>query len=384
MKIAVIHDWLATYAGSERALEQILTLYPDCDLFSLVDFLPHQQRSFVLNKKVTTSFIQSLPFAQKHFRSYLPLMPLAIEQFDLSEYDLVISSSHAVAKGVLTNEDQLHVCYCYTPMRYAWDLHHQYLRESGLNRGIKGYIARMVLHYMRMWDRSSANRPDHYIAISRYIARRINKVYNKDAAVIYPPVDTDTFVPHAGEKEYYLTASRMVPYKKIDLIVEAFSGMSDKKLVVIGEGPDFRKIRAKAGRNIELIGYQPAPVMKDYMQKARAFVYAADEDFGIATVEAQACGTPVIAFGKGGSLETVIPLGNAEHAAPTGVFFSEQTVESLQNAVFLFEKNVNVFDGKRIRENALRFSTERFRLEFKDFIDQALEKHFSPVRIHPC
>lgn len=377
MKIAVIHDWLVTYAGAERALEQILTLYPDADLFSLVDFLTDQQRAFILHKKASTSFIQKLPFARKRYRSYLPLMPLAIEQFDLSSYDLVISSSYAVAKGVLTNAGQLHVCYCYSPMRYAWDLHHQYLRETGLNRGIRGFIAQTVLHYMRMWDYIAANRVDHYLAISRYVAGRIRKTYNREATVIYPPVDTDTFVPLEGGKDYYLTASRMVPYKKIDLIAEAFSGMPDKKLIIIGEGPDFQKIRSKAGRNIELIGYQPAPVMKEYMQKARAFVYAADEDFGIVAVEAQACGTPVIAYGKGGSLETVIPLGNAEHSSPTGVFYSEQTIESLQNAVFLFEKNQDEFQGKHIRQNALRFNEARFKKEFKDFIDRALKQHLS-------
>lgn len=372
MKIAVIHDWLVTYAGAERALEQILLLYPDADLFSLVDFLTDQQRAFILHKKASTSFIQKLPFARKRYRSYLPLMPLAIEQFDLSEYDLVISSSYAVAKGVLTHARQVHVCYCYSPMRYAWDLHHQYLRESGLNKGFKGFFAQMVLHYMRLWDFSAANRVDHYLAISQYVAGRIKKIYNREATVIYPPVDVDTFVPHDGGKEYYLTASRMVPYKKIDLIVEAFSRMPDKKLVVIGEGPDFQKVRSLASANIELIGYQPVPVMKDYMQKARAFVYAADEDFGIVTVEAQACGIPVIAFGKGGSLETVIPLGNIGHSAPTGVFFPEQTVESLQNAVSIFEKNREKFDGKRIRDNALRFNETRFKKEFKDFIDRTM------------
>jgi glycosyltransferase involved in cell wall biosynthesis len=372
LKIAVIHDWLVTYAGAERALEQILKLYPDADLYSLVDFLPQEQRAFILQKKARTSFIQKLPFARTRYRSYLPLMPLAIEQFDLSSYDLVISSSYAVAKGVLTHARQMHICYCYSPMRYAWDLHHQYLRESGLNRGIKGFFAQMVLHYMRMWDISSANRADHYLAISQYVAGRIKKIYNREATVIYPPVDVDTFVPHEGGKDYYLTASRMVPYKKIDLIVEAFSRMPDKKLVVIGEGPDFKKVRSVASGNIELIGYQPVPVMKEYMQNARAFVYAADEDFGIVTVEAQACGTPVIAFGKGGSRETIIPLRNAEHSAPTGVFFSEQTVDSLQNAVSIFEKNRDMFDGKIIRENALRFNEERFKTEFKNFIDRAM------------
>lgn len=381
MKTAVIHDWLVTYAGAERALEQILKLYPEADLFSLVDFLPSQQRAFILNKKVNTSFIQSLPFAKKKYRSYLPLMPLAIEQFDLSGYDLIISSSHAVAKGVLTHAQQLHVCYCYTPIRYAWDLYHQYLKESGLNRGVKGFIARMILHYVRMWDLTSVNRVDRYIAISKHIAERINKIYGREAAVIYPPVDTATFVEHPKKEKYYLTASRMVPYKKVDLIVEAFSQMPDKKLIVIGDGPDFQKIKLKAKKNVHLLGYQPVSAMKDYMQKARAFVYAAEEDFGIVTVEAQACGTPVIAFAKGGSSETVIPFQTEDkknqiaNTKPTGVFFHEQTVLAVKHAVSIFEENLDKFDGKHIRENTIRFSEERFTKEFKDYIDWALRQH---------
>jgi len=384
LKVAVVHDWLVTYAGAERALEQILALYPEADLFSLVDFLPYGQRGFILNKPVTTSFIQSLPFSRKKYRSYLPFMPFAIEQFDLSGYDVVISSSHAVAKGVLTNARQLHVCYCYTPIRYAWDLHFQYLREAKLDRGLKGLVARMVLHYIRMWDLTTANRVDRYIGISHYIAKRITKIYGKDAAVIYPPVDIATYVPHGGKEGYYLTASRMVPYKKVDLIVEAFTSMPDKQLVVIGDGPDFQKIRSKAGTNVTLLGYQPTQVMKEHLQKARAFVYAAEEDFGIVTVEAQACGTPVIAFGKGGSLETVNPLHSADtepkhdsHTHPTGIFFYEQTVEALKNAVQQFERSHHVFEAQHTRSNAERFSTNRFKREFKDFMDKALQQHRS-------
>lgn len=380
MKTAIIHDWLVTYAGAERALEQMLSLYPDADFYSLVDFLPPGQRWFILNKEVRTSFIQSLPFARKKYRSYLPLMPLAIEQFDLTHYDLIISSSHAVAKGVLTHSRQLHVCYCYTPMRYAWDLHHQYLQESGLNRGLKGMAARMVLHYVRMWDYSTVNRVDHFIAISNYIANRIKKLYSREATVIYPPVDVDGFDVHLAKDDYYLTASRLVPYKKVDLIVETFSNMPDKKLVVIGDGPDHQKIKAKAGKNVELLGYQPPTVVKNYMQKAKAFVYAAEEDFGIVPVEAQACGTPIIAYGRGGVTETVVPLWNAdrrlqieeEKTSPTGVFFYEQSSEAVIGAVQEFEHHQDAFDGISIRKNAERFNRERFRKEFKAFVDEKL------------
>jgi glycosyltransferase involved in cell wall biosynthesis len=382
VKTAIVHDWLVTYAGAERALEQILSLYPEADMYSLVDFIPREQRAFIRDKKVTTSFLQSFPFAKKKYRSYLPFMPLAIEQFDLSAYDLVISSSHAVAKGVLTHDRQLHVCYCYTPVRYAWDLHQQYLKESGLDRGLKGLIARMVLHYIRMWDVTSANRVDRYIAISQYIARRIKKTYGKEATVIYPPVDIDTFVPFTKKEGYYLTASRMVPYKKVKLIVESFSRMPDTKLIVIGDGPDYSKIRAVTGKNIELLGYQPSSVLKEYMQKARAFVYAAEEDFGIVTVEAQACGTPVIAFGRGGSLETIIPIklsGVRNHESgeqPTGLFFYEQTSDALQEAVLRFEKARDTFDAADLRKNAERFGRERFKQEFKEYVDQALRIRF--------
>jgi glycosyltransferase involved in cell wall biosynthesis len=376
VKTAVVHDWLVTYAGSERALEQILTLYPDADLYSLVDFIPDNQRSFLLHKKANTSFIQSLPLARKKYRSYLPLMPLAIERFDLSDYDLVISSSHAFAKGVLTHSRQKHVCYCYTPIRYAWDLQEQYLRESGLDKGLKGTIARMILRYIRSWDRRTADRVGYYIAISRYIAERINRLYGREAAVIYPPVDVDFFVPDAEKEDFYLTASRMVPYKKVNLIVETFSQMPEKKLIVIGDGPDFARIRMKAGKNIDLLGFQPSQVLRSYLQKARAFVYAADEDFGMVTVEAQACGTPVIAYGRGGSLETVNPLPDFEYGMrndgqtnPTGVFFYEQTIEALREAVKVFEKNQHQFDSKAIRKNAERFGIERFRREFKHYVD---------------
>jgi glycosyltransferase involved in cell wall biosynthesis len=366
MRVAIVHDWLVVYAGAERVLEQMLRVFPEADLFALVDFLPRQDRGCILDKSVRTSFLQSLPFARKKYRAYLALMPLAIEQFDLSRYDLVISSSHAVAKGVITGPGQVHICMCYSPIRYAWDLQHQYLAESGLDRGVKGWIARMLLHYIRLWDLRTAHGVDRFIAISRFIARRIWKVYRREATVIYPPVDVDSFTLHKAKEQFYLTASRMVPYKKIPLIVEAFASMPDKELVVIGDGPEFKKAKAKAGPNVKLLGYQPSQAVKDYMQKARAFVFAAEEDFGIAPLEAQACGTPVIAYGKGGVTETVL-------SGETGIFFPEQSVASLCDAVQKFEATAANFDPERIRQNVERFGPARFREEFSSFVQHTLE-----------
>jgi glycosyltransferase involved in cell wall biosynthesis len=365
LKIAIVHEWFVEYAGSERVVEQLLQLYPAADLFSVIDFMPEHLRAHMLHKSPTTTFIQKLPFARKHYRNYLALMPLAIEQLDVSAYDLVISSSHAVAKGVITHAGQVHICYCHSPIRYAWDLYHQYLRESGLAKGLKGFIAKSMLHYIRMWDYTTANRPDAFVANSAYIARRIKKVYNREAAVIYPPVDVESFSLVAAKEDFYLTASRLVPYKKVDLIVETFAKQPDKKLIVIGDGPDFNKIKAKATNNIVLMGYQSFEVLKNYMQRAKAFVFAAEEDFGIIPVEAQACGTPVIAFGKGGACETVV------HGS-TGVLYQEQSIASLTEAIGLFERNAADFDPLLIRKNAERFSAGTFKEKVKDFVEESM------------
>jgi glycosyltransferase involved in cell wall biosynthesis len=359
VRVAIVHDWLVTYAGAEKVLEQIVACFPDADLFSLVDFL--DDRSFLRGKSVTTSFIQKLPLARTKYRSYLPLMPLAIEQLDVSAYDVVISSSHAVAKGILTGPDQVHISYVHSPIRYAWDLQHQYLQQSKLTSGPKSAMARLILHYIRNWDIRTANSVDGFIANSDFIARRIRKVYQRDAQVIFPPVDVEAFTLCTQKEDFYLTASRMVPYKKIDLIVEAFARMPERKLVVIGDGPDMQKIRAKAGPNVEIMGYQPFKVLKDRMSRAKAFVFAAEEDFGISVVEAQACGTPVIAYGKGGALETVRDLSEPR---PTGMFFDEQSTESIIAAVERFDGHVKRFSPNDCRANAERFSAANFRERF--------------------
>lgn len=372
MKIAIVHEWFDSYAGSEKVLEQMLKVYPKADLFAVVDFLPQDERGFIQNKKVITTFIQGLPKAKNKFRKYLPLMPLAIEQLDLRKYDLVISNSHCVAKGVITGPNQLHISYVHSPIRYAWDLQQQYLEEVNLQHGLKGWVAKIILHYMRLWDSRTGNNVDYFISNSKYIAKRIQKCYRRTAQVIYPPVAVNDFTICKQKEDYYLTASRMVPYKKMDLIVEAFSKMTDKKLIVIGDGTQFEKVKSQAKKfeNIVLLGYQPFEVLKEKMQKAKAFVFAAEEDFGIVPVEAQACGTPVIAYGKGGALETVI---NYDKENPTGIFFKEQTADSIVNAVKIFEKNIKLFKPENCRKNAERFSAARFRNEFKQFIENKIE-----------
>ena len=287
MKIAIVHDWLVTYAGAERVLEQMLNCYPSADLYAVVDHLDKDKRGFIQGKAVTTSFIQKLPFSRTKYRNYLPLMPLAIEQFNLSAYDLIISSSHAVAKGVLTGPDQLHICMCYSPIRYAWDLQHQYLEETGLNKGIKGLFTKYLLHKIRLWDHRTSHGVNKFIGISDFIGRRIMKVYGRSSTTIYPSVDTHKFSPPIDsniiEKDFYITCSRMVPYKKIDVIVEAFAKhLPNKNLIVIGDGPDFKKIDKLAKGNVDLLGFKEFDELKYFLQNARAFIFASEEDFGIA------------------------------------------------------------------------------------------------------
>lgn len=365
LKIAIVHDFLYTYAGAERVLEQMLQVFPQASLFSLFDFLPEDQRGFIGNRPVHSSFVQRLPLARKKHRAYLPLMPLAIEQLDLSEFDLVLSSSYVAAKGVITRPDQLHVCYCHTPIRFAWDLQNQYLGQVGLKRGVRSILAKLILHYMRNWDVRSAYGVDAFITNSDFVGRRVQKVYRRQSMTIYPPVDTDFFSPGDERDDFYMTASRLVPYKRIDLIVKAFAAMPERKLVVVGEGPEMARIKEHATPNVQLVGFETAESLRRYMRRAKAFVFAAEEDFGIAPVEAQGCGTPVIAFGRGGVTESVID-------GQTGLFFREQTVESIVKAVDEFESKT--WDHDAIRERAQAFSAEQFRKRFGQAIIREWQK----------
>ena len=364
MKVAVVHDWLVTNAGAEKVLRAILEVYPEADVFSLADFLsPEEWETIVFGKKVQTSFIQRLPLAKKYFRHYLPLFPSAIESLDFTKYDLVISSSWAVAKGVQTNKKQLHISYCHTPIRYAWDLYNEY--TSNLRQPKKIFV-QWTLKYIRQWDLRTSKHVTSFIANSSFVQDRIERTYNRKSIVIHPPIDTDTFILQEKKEEFFFTASRLVPYKKVKLIVEAFN-VNGKRLVVAGAGEELEEIRKIAKENVIVLGYVDNDTMKSTMQSSKAFVFAALEDFGIIPVEAMACGTPVIAHGLGGVCDTVID-------GITGVLFDEQNIDSLNHAIERFE--TMVFDSKQISEHAQSFSNKRFKDEFKAFVEHEIKTFF--------
>jgi len=366
MKIALIHDWLVTNAGAEKVLKEILDIFPDADIFSLVDFLNDKDRETVVKGKyVKTSFIQRLPFAKNHFRDYLPFFPKAVESLDLSSYDLIISSSWAFVKGVKKNKNQVHISYCHTPIRYAWDLYDEYV---GNLKQPKKFLVERALKYIRKWDLSTANRVDLFVANSKFVSERIKRIYNRDSIVLYPPVDTKKFDGYVKKEDFYLVVCRLVKYKKVDLIVKSFNKMPDKKLIVIGSGEEYNYLKKIAKKNINLLGYQEDKIVIDYMQKAKAFVYAAIEDFGISVVEAQAAGTPVIALNKGGTKETVIQN-------KTGVLFENQNQDDIIEAVSNFESRE--FDIDFIKNHAKEFDKNLFKEKFQHIIKETIEKYFN-------
>lgn len=364
-KTAIVHEWLVSYAGSERCVESFTNIWKDADVYALVDFLDKEHREIILKgKKANTTFIQQLPLARKRHRYYLPLFPTAIERLDLSEYELIISSNHAVSKGVRKKKNQLHISYCHSPMRYAWDQAEHYLT------GIKGSFAKAFMNYLRNWDLKSAENVNYFIANSNHISEKIRRIYKRDSTVIYPPVDVNKFEVSEKKEDYYLIASRFVPYKKVDLVVEAFNQMPDKKLLVIGSGPEKEKVKSIAKPNIEFLPHQEFAQLKEFMKKAKAFVFAAEEDFGITVVEAMACGTPVIALNKGGTAESVIN-------GKTGILFKEQSPESIRDAIQEFEKRIDNFDIKLIREHAEKFNRKNFEENIKQFVSDKLS-NFNP------
>jgi len=353
-RIAIVHDWLPEVGGAERVLGEILQLLPQAHLYSLVDFLSDSERAFLRGKKVRTSFLQGLPGARRFYRSYLPLMPLAIEHFDLAGYDLVLSSSYAVAKGVITGPDQLHLCYCHSPPRYAWDLQEVYLRQSQRSTGIKGFLARALLHYIRLWDCRTPNGVDAFAANSRFIQRRIWKVYRRRSRLIYPPVQMGEEEGSPAEKPrtYYLSLGRLVPYKRVDLLVETFRQHPNRQLQVIGDGPERGRLQKNLPPNVRFLGRQPQRVVAEALRGAKALLFPAEEDFGLVPVEAQAAGTPVIAYARGGGSESIVE-------GVTGVLFQEQTAASLGAA--MDQAEATRFDPAVLRQNAMRFSAGVFR-----------------------
>lgn len=372
MKYALVHEWLTPKAtgGSELVVREILQ-HLDASLYALIDFESTNPESYLYQRPIGTTFLQHFPFARNGVQKYLPLLPLAIEQLDLREYDVVLSSSHAVAKGVLTSPSQIHICYCHTPMRYAWDLTFDYLNSSGAGKGIIGVFTRYLLHRLRQWDVISANRVDYFIANSNHTARRIWRCYRRRAKVIYPPVDLERFTFEPDKEDFFLTVCRLVSYKKVGVIVEAFNQLG-LPLVIIGSGPQLNLLRSQAKSNITLLGAQSNQVVEQYMKKARAFVYAACEDFGIALVEAQACGTPVIAYQGGGALETVRDL-QVEPKTGTGLFFAPQTPKALADAVETFLELEHQCNPESCRLQAAKFTPKIFATSYLAFLEDCLQ-----------
>jgi glycosyltransferase involved in cell wall biosynthesis len=375
LKYALVHEWFTPKAtgGSELVVREILQQI-DADVYALIDFESNNPESYLYQRSIGTTWLQNFPLARNGVQKYLPLLPLAIEQLDLRAYDVIISSSHAVAKGILASPQQLHVCYCHTPMRYAWDLTFDYLDRSRLGAGVPGLLTRSLLHRLRQWDVISANRVDYFIANSQHTARRIWRCYRRTAEVIYPPVNIERFSFEAEKQDFYLTVSRLVSYKQVSLIVRTFNQLG-LPLVVIGTGPELKLLRQLAASNVRILGEQPNHVVEEYMAQARAFVYAACEDFGIALVEAQASGTPVIAYGAGGALETVIDLARHPETG-TGLLFPTQTEAALMAAIKQFEVLRAAFNPQSAKSQAAKFSPEIFKTRYLSFIDRCHREFF--------
>ena len=363
MKVAIVHYWLVGMRGGEKVAEALCELFPQADIYTHV-YDPDAVSAVIRQHRVFTTFIQKLPQAKKLYQRYLPLMPIALEQLDLREYDLVISSESGPAKGVLTSPHTLHICYCHTPMRYLWDMYPDYRQGAGR---ITRALMPLLTHYLRMWDQFSANRVDYFVANSHYVAKRIAKHYRRTAEVVYPPVETESFELSEQQGDFYLFLGQLVRYKRCDLAIEAFNRMG-KPLVVIGQGEELSALKVKAGPSIQFLGRQSSDVMRSHFAQCRALIFPGEEDFGIVPLEAMASGRPVIAYARGGALETVVE-------GTTGLFFKEQTVESLMAAVEKFETMQAQFVPEIIRNHACQFSRAQFLNEMQRVIDTAWGQH---------
>ncbi len=377
MKIAIVHDWLTGMRGGEKTIDALCRIFPQAEIFTLV-YKKGSLNPNIESRPIHTSFIQKLPNAIEGYRNYLPLFPLAIESFNLDGFDLIISSSHCVAKAVKKPKNAYHFCYCYTPMRYAWVFFDQYFGNYSF---IKRKIIQLSIHYLKKWDLATLKRVDSFIAISETIRQRIKNIYKRDSVVIYPPVNIDKFSFNPGIKreDFYLCVSALVPYKRIDIIIEAFNKLKDKKVVIIGSGNIKEELEKKiTSTNIKMPGWTDDDTLLNYYQKAAGFIFPAEEDFGIAPVEAQSTGLPVIAFGRGGNTETVIGINNLKKSQePTGIFFYEQTADSLISCINEFESKKSEFNPIHVRENALKFSDENFVKNIKNFIQKAIGNKYA-------
>lgn len=360
---ALVHHWFVGMTGGERVCEAICEILDTPDLFSLVA-KPDTLSPVLKKSPLSTSFVQRIPGALKWYRYYACLFPLAVELFDLGSYDLVISSDASTVKGVITGPQTCHICYCHSPMRYAWNMFHDYRKSRG---ALTGFMMALVMHYLRLWDYSASARVDYFAANSHTVKNRIKTTYGRDARVIYPPCDTERFSVSDGTDDYYLFVGRLVDYKRADLAVRAFCD-NGRRLLIIGDGPQKDYVKSISGKNIEILEWVSDDDLSRLYSRCKALIFPGEEDFGIVPVEAQASGRPVIACGRGGALETVVP-------GKTGLFFSEQTPSALNQAVAEFESRCDSFDSQAIRRNAERFDKERFHREFAEFIQECLDDH---------
>jgi len=364
-KVALVHDWLTGQRGGEKVLEVFAEIFPEAPIYTLFHF-PGTQTENIERRTIHTSFLQRMPFLKRRYRSYLPLYPLSMELFDLQDYDVIISSSHCVAKGAIPQPYGLHICYVHSPVRYAWNQYFTYFSSENLGL-LSRFLIPPLIHRLRQWDVSSSCRVDHYIANSNAVAQRVYRYYRRTAEVIHPPVDTEFFQPGDTQGKYFLIVSALVPYKRIDLAMEAFND-SGALLKIVGTGPEYKRLKRKAKKNIDFLGFLPPHDLLRNYQQARALLMPGEEDFGINSLEAQACGVPVLAYGRGGATETVIP-------GDTGLFFTELTKESLQGAVDKFQGIA--FDKSTIRANALRFSREKFKRKISAYFQDKWREHLS-------
>ncbi|MBM3093847.1 glycosyltransferase [Ensifer sp. T173] len=364
MRVAIVHYWLVSMRGGEKVIESLCDLYPEADIFTLV-YDPGRVSDTIKKHKVTSSFLQRIPGAIGHYQSLLPLMPFALESLDLSGYDLIISSESGPAKGIIPPPHAAHICYCHSPMRYLWDHYHAYRSSAGLlSRMMMPVLAPML----RSWDVNTSMRVDRFVANSHHVAARIGKYYRRPATVVYPPVSTEDFAPSTQIEDFYLCAGQIVPYKRIDLAVEAFTKMG-KNLVVIGDGKeqDIARLKRMAGPTVTFLGRAPFAVLKEKLSRCRALVFPGEEDFGIVPVEAMASGRPVIAFGAGGALETVVPN-------LTGMLFEQQSVDALIKAIYAFEAREDTFRPDVIRTHTAQFSVRKFKSGMQAVIDDELRQ----------